>query len=976
MVHYSNQLGATLNNAVITDKLDDKVTFVSATLQLWDNDTDNWGAESSITPIESEYSLGNINTPVLLKITAKVDTIANNIGHNVQTITNSATIKWDGLTGDGINSGNVNVNIGLNPITKTAGTYNASTHTIPWTVTVKDSDVDVNLRVLDLLVYADSDSDFDVDASYTINNNSGAVLTQVSSDDIKLLTPSYNQKYDINSFATTDDLEITVHTLKNTNGEAVADLIVVTKNDGTGVDVSSVDKSFTFNTIVTNPAIYLKNGSTDVYNTALLFSANTKINSAKAKAKCTSKMISKDMLTLSGAENLDPSQSTTNTSKGFNYIDKSVIYRLVVNANNISDVTNDITTIDGQTLGNVTVSDTLPDGWEFVEIESGKDFIFYEDSNVDGSITKDDTPISDTTAIFESTSITGKEADFVFKSLTKTYVILLKAKPLQTTIDDYFSDNQTKTVKNNVTLSAKNFSAGTSASQKVKITSEILSKAVPSSATDGVLIWEVEYKPYDIEHEGTKIEDTLPIGIDLRINSNGELDLTDDNIKVIELSLNSDGSYSDVSDIPLILNTNIFYNNSSRKLTYIIPESQKAYRLEYKTDVTGEPGKTLSNSVKLIDGIEIDNPVVKSYSVASADALATMQRSGWIKITKQDGSSNVLSGAEFTVYTADEKTIIRAGTTNTDGTLYLRGLPVGEYVLKETAAPSEYSISTTTYSVTVASDFKTSIDGKTGDNSNEIIIKNYKTGSVGDLKITKVLSGNATDASKDFEFTVEISSLNGTYSYIGAGGKPSGEVVFNADGKATFTLKGGESITITNLPKDSLYTVIENDYSADGYSTSKTGETGTIVADMTKTAEFINTKNTNNTDTPTTTEPPATTTDSSTTTEIPDTTEPPIITTNPDIPKYELSDVPDPNDSDSPDKIIVIQDDHITEITYIKTQKSDGTYEYIDKDEIPLSDAPKTGNDSRIPIFFIIIIVSLSISFIMANKKHSTENIK
>lgn len=761
---------------------------------MWDNGASDWDTESAITPVGSDYSLGNISTPVLLKITAQVDTSAHNIGHNVQTITNSATIKWDGLTGDGIGSGDINVDIGLNPISKTAGTYDASTHEIPWSVTIIKSDIDDNLRVLDLLVYADSD--FDVTATYTIDNNSGAALTQASLENIKLLTPKYSQKYIDGSFSTTDDLEITVHKLTNTSGDVVADLLVVTKDDGTGIDTSS-DKSFDFKTVVTNPAIYAKNGSTNVYNTATLFSANIKINSATAKANCPSEMISKDMLTLSGADELDPSKSTTNTSKGFNYIDKSVIYRLVINENNISDVTNDITTVDGQTLGNVTVSDTLPDGWKFVEIATGEDFIIYEDSNSDGSITKDDIPISDTTAIFESTSIADTKADFVFKSLTKTYVILLKAKPLQTTIDDYFSDNKTTPAKNNVTLSAENFSALASASQKVKITSDILSKTVPSSATDGVLTWEVEYKPYDIEHEGTKIEDTLPVGIDLRINSSGELDLTGDNIKVTELSLNSNGSYSDVSDVPLILNTNIFYNNNSRKLTFIIPESEKAYRLEYKTDVTGEPGDTLTNSVKLIDGIEIDNPIFKSYAVSSADASATMQRSGWIKITKEDGSSNLLSGAEFTIYTADETTEPPA-TTQPD--------------TKEPPATTQ---------------------------------------------------------------------------------------------------------------------------------------------------------------SPTTTEP-----DTAETTTTESTTQPPIITTESDIPKYELSDVPDPNDSNSPNKIIVIQDDGITEITYTKTQNSDGTYKYIDLDGSPLYSSPNTGNNTPIFLYIFISIVSLCTLIIIAIKNNDKDNIK
>ena len=64
------------------------------------------------------------------------------------------------------------------------------------------------------------------------------------------------------------------------------------------------------------------------------------------------------------------------------------------------------------------------------------------------------------------------------------------------------------------------------------------------------------------------------------------------------------------------------------------------------------------------------------------------------------------------------------------------------------------------------------------------------------------------------------------------------------NGVAAFTLKGGESKTATSLPAGTSYTVTEADYSADGYVTTKTGDTGTITDGKTATAAFTNTKNT------------------------------------------------------------------------------------------------------------------------------------
>ena len=57
----------------------------------------------------------------------------------------------------------------------------------------------------------------------------------------------------------------------------------------------------------------------------------------------------------------------------------------------------------------------------------------------------------------------------------------------------------------------------------------------------------------------------------------------------------------------------------------------------------------------------------------------------------------------------------------------------------------------------------------------------------------------------------------------------------------TVWLKDGETINIANLPYGVTYTVTEADYTEDDYTTTKTGDTGTINA-ATQTASFTNTK--------------------------------------------------------------------------------------------------------------------------------------
>lgn len=112
----------------------------------------------------------------------------------------------------------------------------------------------------------------------------------------------------------------------------------------------------------------------------------------------------------------------------------------------------------------------------------------------------------------------------------------------------------------------------------------------------------------------------------------------------------------------------------------------------------------------------------------------------------------------------------------------------------------------------------------------------------GSLSIAKTVTGVGADTSKEFEFTVTASvageNLEGTYTVDDVDGVNS--VDFNG-GKATISLKHGETAIITGLPEGTAYTVTEADYTTDGYTTTKTGDEGTIVANPTAEAAFTNT---------------------------------------------------------------------------------------------------------------------------------------
>ena len=112
-----------------------------------------------------------------------------------------------------------------------------------------------------------------------------------------------------------------------------------------------------------------------------------------------------------------------------------------------------------------------------------------------------------------------------------------------------------------------------------------------------------------------------------------------------------------------------------------------------------------------------------------------------------------------------------------------------------------------------------------------IITNTYEGPTVGALIVKKTVSGASGETDKNWSFTVTLNdtSVNGTY----------GSIDFKA-GVAKFTLKDGESRTATGLPKDTAYTVTEDEADKKGYTTTKTGDTGTIPGGKMAEAVFNN----------------------------------------------------------------------------------------------------------------------------------------
>lgn len=129
----------------------------------------------------------------------------------------------------------------------------------------------------------------------------------------------------------------------------------------------------------------------------------------------------------------------------------------------------------------------------------------------------------------------------------------------------------------------------------------------------------------------------------------------------------------------------------------------------------------------------------------------------------------------------------------------------------------------------------------TGETKSDNFPNTYKAG---ELDVSKTVIGNLGDKNKYFKFTVTLTGEAGkTYrdSYAVTGGSNTENPKSIKIGEeTTFLLKHGDTIHIANLPYGVTYTVTET--AAEGYTTEKTGDHGTISA-VDQTAAFTNTKN-------------------------------------------------------------------------------------------------------------------------------------
>lgn len=130
--------------------------------------------------------------------------------------------------------------------------------------------------------------------------------------------------------------------------------------------------------------------------------------------------------------------------------------------------------------------------------------------------------------------------------------------------------------------------------------------------------------------------------------------------------------------------------------------------------------------------------------------------------------------------------------------------------------------STTQYIYTVKEDpvsgYKSEIKGEDINTGKKYTITNtLSTVATGDLMLSKTVAGDGADTKKEFRFeltmkTIDDKALQGSFSLDKGKGTKTGTVYFDEDGKATISLKHGESAYITGLPEGAKFNVKETAY--------------------------------------------------------------------------------------------------------------------------------------------------------------------
>lgn len=511
----------------------------------------------------------------------------------------------------------------------------------------------------------------------------------------------------------------------------------------------------------------------------------TVIEERTAKAKYNTKILSKQALskeaatefvknlTVSSSNNIvndDVFDSTAKKAKAsdeikesaFNIKDRSIIYRLSVNAGKINDTDGD--------FGVFTVTDKLPDGWELVPIKDDKEYLIYKGSpatsvaKIDATVLAEGSPI-DLPAEKLNFLKTNNKLEFKFTNLDSPYVILFKLQIKEDKFKEYIN-TKNNTVNNEAEITAESTSYNkvlnrwlnhtVKSSQEAIINEEFLTKTYDANAQEqekkDYLKWDIIYTPYKNYPDNTKVrlEDKFGDKLSIRKEQDGStLVFQGNNYRIFTGKINAEGIFEEQYEITTGLSDIFKYDKNTKQLIIDLPDSNETYKISYITDILGDinAGIGLGNEVYLREGMAAAT-TVKVEKTYEAKVASSGKVKGFEKLTiikKNVNGDKLLSGAKFTLTKNSTEVGGSPKTTDAEGKISFEKLLAGEYVLKEVQAPDGYQLNTTEYKIKIT-DLENGKKVELLDNAGNPVVK----------------LGNATQNGNEITITNELKPENKT----------------------------------------------------------------------------------------------------------------------------------------------------------------------------------------------------------------------
>lgn len=325
--------------------------------------------------------------------------------------------------------------------------------------------------------------------------------------------------------------------------------------------------------------------------------------------------------------------------------------------------------------------------------------------------------------------------------------------------------------------------------------------------------------------------------------------------------------YRVYADKELTVNKGSFTTDANGNCSTVLSLDPGTY---YVKEVSVPKGYLLNETVYTVTVKAGQTSQVKASDMPANDPLSLLLE----KVDAVTGkASSRLKGAEFTVkfypveneadiktpkwtwvFATDENGRIRVDDAHKvsgdelvkDSATGATMIPLGFITIQETKAPSGYLINDTVYTCQIMKD--TDAVRVTNLPVGENAVKEQPANT--ELSVSKKVTGSAGNKNEEFQFTLQLTNNNdpsiiiyeGLFYFVEEDGKEAVKrSVIAVDGKYSFTLHHGQTVTFKDIPIGATYTVYENDGESKGYTVTNKKVTGITTKDPVH-IEVINNK--------------------------------------------------------------------------------------------------------------------------------------